>query len=309
VSLRFPAPLPLYCFYGDCPARVSGPNPGRFVRRGFFSRISDLRLLQRFLCKTCRRSFSEASFSPCYGQKRRTLNEPIRSLLGSGSTLRRIARNLRTDRKTVTRKMLFLETLADARQQELLSSLEEAGIKIGSLQFDEMETFEHTKCKPLSIPMVVLPGSRKILALDVCQMPASGRLAEISRRKYGPRPDERADAAHRVLSRVKGLLDPTQPPKILTDQKPQYPSWLRRALGDVEHRAYKGRRPRAAGLGELKKGGYDPLFSYNHTAAMIRANVSRLFRKTWNTTKRRDRLRAHLAVYADFHNFELTPAF
>lgn len=35
---------------------------------------------------------------------------------------------------------------------------------------------------------------------------------------------------------------------------------------------------------------------------MLRANVNRLFRKTWCTTKRADRLYAHLILYAHFHN-------
>jgi len=45
----------------------------------------------------------------------------------------------------------------------------------------------------------------------------------------------------------------------------------------------KGRRECVVGQGELKGGGFDPLFSLNHTCAMIRAHVSRLFRRTWNT--------------------------
>jgi hypothetical protein len=60
------------------------------------------------------------------------------------------------------------------------------------------------------------------------------------------------------------------------------------------------------GQGELKSGGFDPLFSFNHTAAMLRANINRLVRKTWCTTKRIDRLEAHIALYVQFHNRELT---
>jgi len=57
-----------------------------------------------------------------------------------------------------------------------------------------------------------------------------------------------------------------------------------------------------AGQGELKKIGFDPLFSLNHTAAMIRDGVSRLVRKTWGNSKRMDRLEDHLFVYAHYHN-------
>jgi hypothetical protein len=35
---------------------------------------------------------------------------------------------------------------------------------------------------------------------------------------------------------------------------------------------------------------------------MLRANINRLFRRTWCTTKKKERLEQHLAVYLDFHN-------
>jgi hypothetical protein len=38
---------------------------------------------------------------------------------------------------------------------------------------------------------------------------------------------------------------------------------------------------------------------------MLRANISRLFRKTWNTTKNVDRLADHVALYAVYHNENL----
>jgi hypothetical protein len=39
-------------------------------------------------------------------------------------------------------------------------------------------------------------------------------------------------------------------------------------------------KARRQGNGELKKIGFDPLFSFNHTAAMLRDSVSRLVRQT-----------------------------
>ena len=300
------ARLPVQCLYEDCLSTRLGPGIGRIVRRGYFWRSSDSRRVARFFCRVCERSFSQASASVCFRQKRRTLNEPLRLLLVSGVSLSRAARLLHADRKTVVRKLLFLSEQAGLRQEEFLARLRARGDKIVGIQFDEMESFEHSKGKPLSIPLVVLPKSRKILALDVCQMPAKGPLAEISRKKYGPRPDERAATAERLLGSLREILVPE--PEVLSDEKPQYGVWLKRALGSVRHRRVRGRRGCVVGQGELKRGGFDPLFSLNHTAAQIRANVNRMFRRTWCTTKRRDRLRAHLLLYVDFHNSELTPA-
>ena len=52
---------------------------------------------------------------------------------------------------------------------------------------------------------------------------------------------------------------------------------------------------------------FDPLFALNHTAAMFRANVNRLIRRTWCTTKKRERLADHLTLYMAHHNLKLQP--
>jgi hypothetical protein len=39
---------------------------------------------------------------------------------------------------------------------------------------------------------------------------------------------------------------------------------------------------------------------------MFRANVNRLFRRTWCMTKNREALADHLAMYVAFHNLKLT---
>lgn len=49
-------------------------------------------------------------------------------------------------------------------------------------------------------------------------------------------------------------------------------------------------------------GGFDPIFSINHSLASLRANINRLIRQTWCTTKRPDRLAAHLHLYVSYHN-------
>ena len=60
-----------------------------------------------------------------------------------------------------------------------------------------------------------------------------------------------------------------------------------------------------AGQGELKKVAFDPLFLINHTCATLRANINRLIRKTWCTTKDPQRLKDHLDVFIYFYNEEL----
>jgi hypothetical protein len=60
-----------------------------------------------------------------------------------------------------------------------------------ALQFDELETIEHTKLKPLSLAVAVEKDTRRILGVVVARMPAKVKIAKSSRKKYGPRADTR----------------------------------------------------------------------------------------------------------------------
>ena len=106
-----------------------------------------------------------------------------------------------------------------------------------------------------------------------------------------------------MFKELKPLLhdDPT----LISDSNPHYPDDVKRHLPHAKHRTVMGKRGSLGGQGELKKTKFDPLFSLNHTCAMLRANINRLFRKTWCTTKRSDRLYAHIALYANYHNQHL----
>ena len=213
--------------------------------------------------------------------------------------MRRCAKILRIHRTTVARKLAFLAHLARLRQERFQASW------IGELlQFDEMETFVHTKWKPVSLPLIVDPLTRKILAREVALMPARGTEAAKARAKYGPRRDERTPALNRLFA---SLGDQGRKIKHLTsDENPRYPPIVRRHCPEAHHQQVKGKRGALVGQGELKKIGFDPLFALNHTCAMIRDNVSRFRRKTWATSKTLTGLRDHLDLYVDFHNRVLT---
>lgn len=93
-----------------------------------------------------------------------------------------------------------------------------------------------------------------------------------------------------------------------SDQNPTYPFYVYRAFPNARHETTKGGRSCILGQGELKKLGWDPIFSLNHTAAMFRANMNRLFRKTWCTTKTLQGLRDHIDLYVHYHNEVLLKA-
>lgn len=239
---------------------------------------------------------------PCFQQKKSYLNKDIFVLLASCNSLRRISLLLKVNRKTVARKLLFLgkSCLSAIESHQHLFSLESEQRLFSHLQFDEMETIEHTKLKPLSIPLVVEARTRKILSFEVATMPAKGLLAKKSVAKYGKRRDQRAQMCLRTLRNIKPYV--SEECHIMTDQNPRYPYYINEVLPGARHAKTKGARGCVTGQGELKNLEFDPLFWFNHTAAMLRANINRLVRKTWCTTKAVHGLKHHIAIYLWYHN-------
>ena len=90
-----------------------------------------------------------------------------------------------------------------------------------------------------------------------------------------------------------------------SDQNPRYPKYVAEILPEATHLRYKGRRGCVVGQGELKAGGFDPLFSLNQTCASLRDRIKRLSRRTWCTCKRPDRLQDLLELQIHFHNERL----
>ena len=270
------------------------------IKNGLFYRNSDGISIQRYWCKTCQKSFSSESISPFKYQKKRFLNDMVFSLFASGTSQRRMARLLSVNRKTIVRKFLVLGELCldDIQKRKHLPDR-----KISEFCFDDMESFEHTKLKPLSISLAVENKSRLILDFRVSSMKAKGHLSQKAFKKYGYRPDHRGKNLLELLNSIKSLT--IERPLIKSDMNPHYIKPVKRIFPGSLHEVTKGKRGCIVGQGELKAGGFDPIFSFNHTAAMLRANINRLFRRTWNTTKKPICLSFHIAIYVFYHNLRL----
>lgn len=287
----------------NCPrcsqSLTSDSEPPKVRRAGRFYRKSDGQWVKRFLCLRCKHRFSNATFHPCYRQKKRHFNYRIEKGLSSGISERRLARFLCLTRKTVAKKITFLGLRA---QKKLENYHRHKGIAF-EFEFDDQETFEHSKCLPVSITWAVEAKTRRILGFEVSRMKANGLLAKKSLKKYGSRKDERARGRARLFKRLKPLVHPEA--LIRSDQNPHYPEDVKRCFPGCVHVKVKGRKPLSIGQGELKKGGFDPIFSLNHTCAMTRYGVANLIRKTWCTAKKAERLAERLWIYSCYHNLEL----
>jgi transposase-like protein len=270
-----------------------------FVRAGVYYRTSDEKTVQRFRCRRCRFTVSLATFDLCVRQKKRQINDMLALLLSSGVSLRRASLILKVHRKTIERKLQFLGIVSEFRLRDGNLSKQKAL----QVEFDDLETFEHTKFKPLSITLAVEFKTRRILGIEVARMSAKGSLAQRAREKYGRRKDDRRAGRERFFKRLSPIVQ--EDALFRSDSNPYYGRDLRKFFPIAKHEKIVGVRGAVTGQGELKKTGFDPIFSVNHTCAMLRANINRLFRRTWCTTKKPENLYAHLMIYAAFHNERL----
>lgn len=287
-------------FKPRCP-RSSCQENFLMKKDGTYFRKNDSRHIQRYQCLKCGAKFSRATFQLEYRQKKRRLNLPLFRLLVSQVSQRRCALILGLNKNTVARKFDYLAQKYAFKNQKWRQSLLPGTIE--TAQLDDLITIEHTKLKPLTVATLVNAKNRQILGIEVGKIPAFGHLAQFSRRKYGKRENQHVQVLEHLLKKTKSALSSTA--LITTDQHKNYPEVIKKHLPCSIHQTHRSERGRIDAQGELKRVEFDPLFAINHTYAMLRANINRLTRKTWCTTKRAEKLQQHLELYMWFHNHVL----
>ena len=280
----------------NCP-NPSCAFPNFIIRDGTFRRKEDSKVIQRCRCKNCGTGFSNAIFSVFYRQNKRRVNYPLLKLLASGMSMRRAAIFLGVNRKTVERKLPILGMRCRDLNQRSLQKLKG---RIHNIQIDDLITKENSKLKPLSVTIAVDESRRTILAVEVSQIPAFGLLSRLAIKKYGQRKDEHFEGLTRLFQRISPVVSPEV--LVKSDEHQRYPGFISAYLPKAKHLTFKSERGCIAGQGELKKVHFDPLFIVNHSCALLRANVNRLIRRTWCTTKDPIRLKDHLDIFVYFYN-------
>ena len=99
---------PPHCPNPNCIHHNNNGEPWPFKKAGFFRRHTPPHRIQRFTCKTCRRSFSTQTFSQSYWQKRPNLDAAIMTKTVGCMANRQIARDLRVAPSTIDRHVARL---------------------------------------------------------------------------------------------------------------------------------------------------------------------------------------------------------
>ena len=271
-------------------------KPDFVIKDGFFFRKNDSRKVQRFRCKKCGSRFCSQTHKLEYYQKKRRINFPLFKLICSGVSMRRAAIILNINKTTIERRIPYMGQKYRKKNQILLKNK-----KITQkLQFDDLITKENSKLKPLSVSIAVDKETRFILGAKVSQIPSFGHLSKVAKNKYGKRKCHHKQGLKALFEQIKVFVDPNS--LIESDEHQNYPEFVKRYFPRSEFIQHKSERAHIAGLGELKKVSFDPLFTINHTSAMFRDNLNRLVRRTWCTTKKVQALQDQLDMFIYYHN-------
>lgn len=215
----------------------------------------------------------------------------------SGNTQRRTAKLLNCSKNTVAQKLIWLSRFQ-------LGKGEFGG---EHWQFDELETIEHTKLKPLTIPICV-NENYEIIGINVGKIKAKGHLSHLSQKKYGLREDEREKVMAELFQKLAESIH--LPPKtITTDSHPLYVKLIQRYFPLTEHIQVNAgvmlkQKKEMMYLAERKRV-FDPLFIVNQRCAMLRSDIRRLTRRSWCTTKKIENLKHFLKLYQIYNNKNL----
>lgn len=273
----------------------------KIIRKGFFLK-KDGERIQRFVCQFCKKGFSDADpKSPLYRSKHCWVLGELFLRLNDGASLRRCALTWGISKNTVNR---YFNLLGDFCKEEFDQGHREEVLDpwCETIQFDEMETYDHSRLRPLAIAVAVNERTRKILSFEVSVMKPKCKLKAESFAKFGFRKSTRIPGLKRMMRRIPKTYHRVRKLVLKSDKCSFYPKVAKAVFPSAQHLVFLSRKACVVGQGELKVGKDDPLFAINHSCAMFRANVHRLYRRTWNTTKNEGQLLKHLYIYAHFHN-------
>ncbi|MCY4129533.1 MAG: hypothetical protein OXG15_09895 [Gammaproteobacteria bacterium] len=238
---------------------------------------------QRYECKTCHKTFTKRTGTLNYRHRKQHLRDKITGLYCEGMSLRAISRYLKINFKTVVR--YFLEN-ADEAWLNNQRRLSQGGIKTTYVQFDELETFEHTKKKPLGVQVSIRAKTGEIIETRVCKIPVKALAVSQSYIRDWNSNIDRSHKLFEMLWNTKRALNKTHA-TIACDK-------ARSAVKVAEDVFFENNFQVYASKERNKR--------IDLTFLKMRQDISRLRRRTLAITKRRDNLQKHLDLYTDYHN-------
>jgi transposase-like protein len=278
------------CYY------FNDPTPAwRYKRKGFYTRQTPPRCIQRFTCLACGRQFSTQTFSTTYWQKRPALIPAIFSMVVGCMANRQIARALGCSPTTVAHHIARL-----GRHCLLFQSLVPQALRArGEVVIDGFESFELSQYFPFHHNVAVEVDTGYFLYHTDSELRRKGRMTphQKHRRLELERRHGRADprAVERGIRELVETISQGQCHLVVrSDDHKAYPRALRRLDCRLTHQvtSSKARRDKR-----------NPLWEVNLLDLMIRHSTAAHKRETIAWAKRRQASAEKMAIFQVWRNY------
>jgi len=261
----------------------------------------------RFLCLTCRRTFSRQTFSTSYYLKRPELLLPLAAALQAGGALRQIARTLLCAHSTTARLAARLGRHAMLLQARALEALR--GRLAEPVVLAHFETFEFSQDLPFGIATPVGSRSWFVYGLDPAPHARTGRRTEAQIRRMRGLPHRRAFGGYRgsttrVLRALISLVPEGRRLHLIGDGHPAYDAVAgSHPLVRLARFPNPKRGPRGSPRSREAMARDRAMFASDLLHALVRHTMAHHRRETIAFGRRLNALLERLALMAVWRNF------
>jgi len=296
---------PPFCPWPACIEHHRRKPGFRFRHHGFYS--TRRRVVPRFLCLTCRRTFSRQTFSTSYYLKRPELLLPLAAALQAGAALRQAARSLVCSHSTPARLAARLGRHALLLHARALASLR--GRLAEPIVLDHFETFEWSQDFPFGIATPVGSSSWFVYGLDPAPHARTGHRTEHQTRRRRSLPQRAAcggyrGSTRRVLAALLPLVPEGRRLQLVGDGHPAYDAVAGRHRRVRLHRFPNPKRgPRGSPRSPEARARDHAMFASDLLHALIRHTLAHHRRETIAFGRRLNALVERLALMAVWRNF------
>ncbi len=286
---------PPHCPNPSCLHHNNIEETWPFKKIGYFRRLQTPTRIQRFTCKTCKRSFSTQTFSSTYWQKHPDLDVSILMKTVGCMANRQIARDLKVSPETIDRHLSRIARHCMLFHNRMMQDLPPTP----EVVVDGFESFEYSQYFPIHHHVAVDKETDFFLYFTDSELRRKGRMTDAQKRrrqdlelKLG-RPDPKAiEKDMRELLEV--VLNGTETATVFSDDHRAYPRSMRTLETKISHRITPGSQHRDKN---------NSLWVVNLLDLLIRHSSANHKRETIAWSKRRQSSAERLVILLVWRNY------
>ena len=286
---------PPFCPNPNCKHHNDSGEPWPYKKIGYYKRLTAPHRIQRFTCKTCKRSFSTQTFSTTYWQKIPDLDAQIIMKTIGCMANRQLAKDLKVSQETINRHIARLGRHCMLFHQQMMQGSPPAR----EIVVDGFESFEYSQYFPIHHHIAVEKGSDFIIYFTDSELRRKGRMTKTQKKRRAKlekdlgRPDPKA-----IEKDMRELLEVTlqdRPTAIVySDDHSAYRRSIKELATQIDHRVTPGKAHRDQN---------NSMWEINLLDLLIRHCNANHKRETIAWSKRRQASAERLAILLVWRNY------